>query len=561
MDKAADEIRNLKNKQTELIGRGQDNNTRIEEARKEIEHLASQAGKQEHILQQISSDTHKAWRWIQQHKSEFEMDVFGPPTVECSVKDPRYVNLIEALMQKNQLLSFTVQTSNDFKKLSDVLSERLRLSEINIKTMSVGLDKFPPPLSTEEMAQYGFESWALQHLEGPEPVLAMLCAEIRLHETGVSLRDTNEAQFNMLQRSQLSSWVTSNFVYRITRRREYGDGATSTRTVQVKPARVWTNQPVDVTIGRDIQERIAAWEEEVEACRVEVEGIKPHIAAFREEYKAHKEESDSLSKEKSAKQKARGDFDTLPTKLAQQEAKKAVVETNQGNLISAKKKFERELDDLAIQRAQIALKYAEAVEQLQIKHNQLYEVEIMSIEASSDFEILTENNRHVNEMLEAKEKELNEVSKVSVATREEAAKCLEACRDRLVGISEEQKTFLNGLSQTSVEELQNEIQAEQSRLELMHEGNGSVIKEFEQRAKKIEAVVSKLDDCKAARAELDQLISSSQAEWEPKLDELVAQISEAFSFNMEQISCAGEVGVWKDEDFDQWAIQVKVKFR
>ena len=51
-------------------------------------------------------------------------------------------------------------------------------------------------------------------------------------------------------------------------------------------------------------------------------------------------------------------------------------------------------------------------------------------------------------------------------------------------------------------------------------------------------------------------------QWEPQLDELIAKISEAFADNFSKIQCAGEVVVYKDEeDFDQWAIQIKVKFR
>ncbi|KAK5725131.1 Structural maintenance of chromosomes protein 5 [Elasticomyces elasticus] len=48
---------------------------------------------------------------------------------------------------------------------------------------------------------------------------------------------------------------------------------------------------------------------------------------------------------------------------------------------------------------------------------------------------------------------------------------------------------------------------------------------------------------------------------EPKLDRLIGQISEAFAENFAKIQCAGEVSVRKDEDFEQWMIQIKVKVR
>lgn len=80
---------------------------------------------------------------VQQHQDEFEMPVLGPPIVECSVKDPRYVDLIESLFHKGIMLSLTVQTKNDLKKLSNVAASQ-RLSEIDMKTMEAGLEPFQP---------------------------------------------------------------------------------------------------------------------------------------------------------------------------------------------------------------------------------------------------------------------------------------------------------------------------------------------------------------------------------------------------------------------------------
>ena len=89
----------------------------------------------------------------------------------------------------------------------------------------------------------------------------------------------------------------------------------------------------------------------------------------------------------------------------------------------------------------------------------------------------------------------------------------------------------------------------------------SMIVEFEKRAKRIE-------DKKAQELrlgiELERVtaqITGVRAQWEPELDALVAQISAAFADNFSRIQCVGEVGIHKDEDFSQWAIHIKVKFR
>ena len=242
----------------------------------------------------FSQDTYRGWQWIQDHQDEFEKPVFGPPIVECAVKDLHYVDLIEGLFQRNVLLSFTVQTKGDFAKLSKILHDQLKLSEVNIKTMVEGLDRFRPTIPVEEMKSYGFDSWALDYLQGPDPVLAMLCAEMKLHETGVGLQDTTSQQYDSLQKSQLVSWVTKKSIYKITRRREYGAGATSTQVREVKPARVWTNQPVDVTAKREIEENIRSWDEELSDCRARFQDLKVQIVGYRDTVSTSKSEMVSI---------------------------------------------------------------------------------------------------------------------------------------------------------------------------------------------------------------------------------------------------------------------------
>ncbi|KAK2814281.1 hypothetical protein FQN49_008244, partial [Arthroderma sp. PD_2] len=72
--------------------------------------------------------------------------------------------------------------------------------------------------------------------------------------------------------------------------------------------------------------------------------------------------------------------------------------------------------------------------------------------------------------------------------------------------------------------------------------------------------------------ELEQGIAEVRGKWEPRLDEIVSKISDAFADNFARIGCAGQVSVDKGEspgsndadggsDFDQWSIRIQVKFR
>ena len=186
----------------------------------------------------------------------------------------------------------------------------------------------------------------------------------------------------------------------------------------------------------------------------------------------------------------------------------------------------------------------------------------MLIEATSDFEILGERNSSVKELLEEQQRQIDVLVRETEAVQKTAKAGLEKCTQLLERFDAELKSFVVKLpAGQTTEQLEDEIGSEKARLELMHEGNGGVIREYEQRKKKIDALTARLQEIKNALSEFDDKIKELRDQWEPELDSLAEKISNSFSLNMEQISCAGEVGIHKDEDFDQWAIQIRVKFR
>ena len=188
----------------------------------------------------------------------------------------------------------------------------------------------------------------------------------------------------------------------------------------------------------------------------------------------------------------------------------------------------------------------------------------MLIEANSDVEVLTERNSTIKHDLETKRKEVEEITKASERVSSFARKLLDKCKDIMTEADTDpvKKAFLSDLPEgQTLEELDLEIETERARLELMHEGNGGIIREFEKRQQSIDSLKSRLQEVDTGLEELNRKITEIRSQWEPQLDKLVKRISDSFAFNMKQINCAGEVSVYKHEDFDQWAIQIQVKFR
>ena len=557
------QIKDLQDQQRECKRKGNEKSRRIQQARQDLENLDSQTGKQNSKLQGFSSDTARLWEWVQQHQGDFEKPVFGPPIVSCSVKDPKYVDHIESLFMRRVMLTITVQTNSDLKRLS-IASRDLGTKDTYIQTMWGSVNDFPAPVGEDEMKRFGFDLWALDLLEGPETVLAMLCYDRGIHRTGISLRDTTTQQFQLLEASPVQAWATGKSVYNITHRREYGSDGSSTRVQPVKPGAVWTEAPVNLTAKRELEELIQEWSDEINTIKVADQDARTKIDNYRIAMVKAAEEEKELAAEKAAKQKALGEFKALPTKLAALEEKMKSCQEAIAGVRDRLRAIQDQQHEIATQRGHVAIAYADAVEALRASHNSLHEAEIMLIEATSDCEVLEERNRSVKDLLETQEREVRDLGKETQTFRAEAQKALAECQQLLSTDNEDEelKTFFKSLPEgQTADELEGEIESEKARLELMHEGNGGIIREYEKRKKNIDALAARVEDIKDALAELDERIKVLRDQWEPELDSLVEKISRSFSINMEEISCAGEVGVCKDEDFDQWAIQIRVKFR
>lgn len=220
--------------------------------------------------------------------------------------------------------------------------------------------------------------------------------------------------------------------------------------------------------------------------------------------------------------------------------------------------------DLAIiRKAKQSFDYKEQITKIRTCHEELLEALIRFIEADSDVEALTERNRDIVEQRDAEEQRVREMELESQRAKNEAQKRVDVVKELMAAPENEpyREQWQHITSDTTVEALEMEIAAEESKLDFIQANNPNAIRDFERRQAEVEAVKEKIAQNNAKLERIGRHITKIRDKWEPELDKLIATISDAFSYNFEQIGCAGEVSVHKDEEFEDWAIQIKVKFR
>ena len=311
------QLRELESQANEAREQNREFETTIGEAQQEIlkidsdvEKLETSSGKQETKLEHASRDTYKAWKWIQQNQDAFKQHVYGPALVECSLKDPRYADAVESMLQNTDFLFFTCQNRDDFRLIQRILIREKRWTNISLRVSSGKLDQYRPPWSEDRLQQLGFDCFAIDQLNGPEPILSLLCSEKRLHLSPIALNRISEDQYQEIERSEITSWVAGGQNYLITRR--YGQ--TSNRVRFLRKATIWTDQPVNTGMRRDLGRKKAEAQEHIESLRTQIAENKAKFVEIQPHGKQLQKEKAALQKEKDERQKLLTEFRALPTK-------------------------------------------------------------------------------------------------------------------------------------------------------------------------------------------------------------------------------------------------------
>lgn len=226
-------------------------------------------------------------------------------------------------------------------------------------------------------------------------------------------------------------------------------------------------------------------------------------------------------------------------------------------------KHELARDELVIEKAQAVIRHRDTVSQIRNAYLSLQDVQIRLIEAASDVRGLKERNGEIMQGLDEKKQEIRNFEDDATDARRDAeqaqVKVQQIVQD---GGHEDLGRYQAMVADKSLDEIDQEIESEKAKLELIHAVDPSVLRQFEDRAKKIEELTKRTNDTEAKLGRLEDQIKGLMNKFEPRLEAIISKVNEAFGKNFERISCAGEVGLHKDmEDFDNWAIEIKVKFR
>jgi chromosome segregation ATPase len=559
------QITELRSTMTSIQFKIQDWKTRKAGVKSQRERLDTQSGKQTNLLQKVSPETAKAWEWFEANKAELPLkgEVFGPPILTCSLTDSKYADAVESQLRLGDAVAITCTNNDDQRLLLRKMThkEELGLHGIYLRTSPKQLSTFAAPVQNSGLAQFGFEGYLRDYITGPDPVIAMLCDNVKLNRIAFASNPITDQQHTAASNSPIQAWVSGREAYRITTRREYGVSSTSVN--HLKRAQFFVDQPVNSDEKLQLDEQLRALEREGQDMVSQHNEAKAGVQQLTADGQAVREQRDEIVEKEKRIQRARAEWEALPRMIDQEKANLQQYLDLNSQTSDRIREIKAKSRQSSLKIATLTLEYAKSVTEFRRLHENVVEAEIRLIEAASEVRAFAKDNSQVLERLRARQVQLEELTAVrnnmKVSIRSEHVKVQEMIHSCT---AEENEIIRSYKDLQSVAELDDEIQSVNARLEMMSAGDGSVVKTYENREVQIRKTQDSLEGHATALQEVQANIAEIKGPFVEQLDELMNKISAAFAHNFEQIGCAGEVSVYKDEDdFNAWSIQISVRFR
>jgi hypothetical protein len=243
----------------------------------------------------MSAHTHQAWDWLEKNMASLGLNgtVYAPPILCCSVPDSQFASVVESQLRPQDLIAITCTNAGDAKIVADKLLGKketggLGLHHITIRTCPHPRAYYHSPLTEDELKDLGFDGWISDYIQGPDPVLAMLCDSAKLHRSAYASRRISNEQYSAIQAKKISKWVSGKEIYQITTRREYN--ASSTSVTQIRDAKYFTDQPVDTDEKHKLDEEIKELKRDIEMQGEEHMKVVDELDVVKREKKVAEEQ-------------------------------------------------------------------------------------------------------------------------------------------------------------------------------------------------------------------------------------------------------------------------------
>ncbi|KAF9428893.1 Structural maintenance of chromosomes protein 5 [Podila epigama] len=509
-------------------------------------------------LREVDGDVYEAVLWLREHRSMFQKHVFEPVCLELNIKDMKYVDAIEGVLNSH-LKTFVCQTREDYNILTrEVLDKlKLRVNVIAPRPAELDLGAYRPPASKEQLHEYGFDCYMLDALDGPAPLLAAICSKASIHAVPISGK--SNLDLAAIRESRLfRKFSTLQDSYMITYSKYSGEPIQSASSI--RRARLLT-----ASVDQDLRNRLIREVDELQSTQLEVESKIRKLTTEENEHRSLYDENaskkDALTNRRKEIQqqlkrieKQRIELDQLKSDLARKE--------NEPSSEEEEARIRGQLRAKATKRCKLALEYLELSKVSSRHFSNLTIATLIRLQVQAEVHAVAEECKEKVRQQKEMEDEYTTVSERYDDVKRNAKELLDKAKEQYNTLHPDDVPEFQDLGKgLSLEELEDMLAREKAKSEMHFATNRSVIEKYEQREAEIKATRTKVEAKQKKLAKLSSDIQVIRGPWYERITALIAKISKEFSESFAKIGCAGEIKLGEHEDYDKWFIEILVKFR
>ncbi|GAA5860547.1 hypothetical protein JCM1840_000294 [Sporobolomyces johnsonii] len=572
----------------EIVARIQEYKGEVEEADRGMNNLRKDAEGHTKLHQQLNEATRireaatlrweePTWRaveWLRANKDKMKGQVFEParlnvfPRNEFKGKRLNYredldlLKMVEGPISLPAFKTFLFEYREDYDfmmaELADKKGLRINGSEC---TVQGGLADVQRPLTDEQLNRLGFDAFAIDLLQGPEPVLRWLCDHHNLHRIPIQIHkralDTREIENHRSITRYYTRDGSNSVKYSM-----YGNKWAQTEQRALQSAKILSSG-VDEERVRAVQAKM----DEARQAYAELKGKKEKLLKAVEELKEQADalvaERDALVAEKEKLGKARSSWLRAKAKLEtaeralEREKRKPSEEQKRAEIAKEKKK-------LTDKRVKLALQYKDFVLQATTIQTAGVKIHLQALQADSDHRAMESVVRERDEELETKMGEWEAIKLAHSELVKDGKKLQKEAEEAIDQADENIKAKVMERRQEEEPDygaLCDERDEISANLDCMLAISPAVLDGYKKRKTEITDLQSNLEDAQQKLDESNMVISETKAQWLPKLQQLVNDVSRRFTASFDALGLLGEVRLAQDEDYEKWGIEIMVSFR
>ncbi|KAF9904767.1 Structural maintenance of chromosomes protein 5 [Linnemannia zychae] len=553
-----DNIATLQSQQTNIIDECRGLRTELANKTKQLNELNDVQNLKLKALQNLDTDAYEAVLWLRDNRRMFKGHVYGPIGIEINVTNMKFADAIETVIRPH-LRTFVCESRADYDIFTAEYLDRMkkRITIIAPEERSLNLDQYRPPVSDKEFSQWGFQSYVRDALDGPDAVLAVLCARANIHQ--VPLTDRNDLDTRGIRDSgKFKRYATLNSMFNFATSRHTKEVLETSS--QINPARLLTTS-FDQAKSEELIKRVDDLRGMLNVHEGHIKELTAEEIRLRKSYEEFTEKENTLRRKK----------DELTGTLRRIAKQKLELENSQKDLErkerepsteAEEERIRQELKKLATKRCKLTLEYVELIKDNQRLVSSVTISTLNRLQAHAALKAMEMECSDAAQLLQNAEAQYTQANDAYERVKVEARELLDKAKNEYATLLPEDLDEFQALGTgIPLAELEDMLAGETAKVALHHRPNQAVVDTYEQRAEEIKTAKKTVETKERRLKKIEADISTIRGPWYSKISQLVSDISESFSASFQKIGCAGEIKLGEHEDYDKWSIDILVKFR